>query len=114
MTVFPCFTCCSGTFWLVLLFLVASIALKDTLLAAIKRHYFPHPHQLLQELEISSSMPLSENYGRTTYDKIENRSGPLPIYLVSREERKRRIVERRGIFKWMPVFFENDEVHGAW
>ena len=28
-------------------------------------------------------------------------------------DRKLQIVERRGAFKWLPVFCENDLVHGS-
>jgi hypothetical protein len=31
--------------------------------------------------------------------------------LITREQ---RIVSRRGAFKWLPVFFCNDVVHGSW
>jgi len=52
---------------------------------------------------------------QTKYRRIEsNGSRVLPIYLVSRAEKNRRIVRKRGVFKWLPVFFENDHVHGAW
>ena len=109
----------SGTFWLTLLFLTASIALKDCLLAAIKRYYFPQPCQLIQEIERAEGQEAGAGAGaayesQTKYRKIESAVGPLPVYLVSRAEKKRRIVGRRGVFKWMPVFFESDEVHGAW
>lgn len=31
-----------------------------------------------------------------------------------RRSRRERIVSRRGAFKWLPVYFSNDLVHGSW
>lgn len=30
------------------------------------------------------------------------------------EGRKKQIMDRRGCFKWLPIAFSNDIVHGSW
>lgn len=32
----------------------------------------------------------------------------------NREDLNRRIIDKRGIFKWLPVAFDNDIVYGSW
>lgn len=33
---------------------------------------------------------------------------------VNTQSRVERVVSKRGVFKWLPVYFSNDLVHGAW
>ena len=33
---------------------------------------------------------------------------------VSDRAKKRQIRNARGTFRWLPVFYENDMVHGSW
>ena len=38
----------------------------------------------------------------------------IDSYYEDRISRKQRIISRRGAFKWLPVFFSNDLVHGSY
>eukprot|EP01036_Dinobryon_divergens_P028224 gene28224-37136_t len=59
-----------------------------------------------QDLRLQLSTQNSVFRKSTYYTDIPQTSNP--------EDRKKLIIKRRGCFKWMPVLFANDLVHGSW
>jgi hypothetical protein len=47
---------------------------------------------------------------QATFEGTENASHPAK----NEDERKLRIVSRRGVFKWLHVAFSSDLVYGSW
>ena len=96
------FTLSNNVFWISLVIIVGTVSLKDLVLAIVKRFYFPSPYEYIQEFEKLSK--------RRRKKIIRYGDRPIP----SKAERKKTILERRGCFRWLPIFFHTDLVHGSW
>lgn len=60
---------------------------------------------------------MTENYFKESYKASSESAMRLAIHETKaqrRKKRKIRIVSRRGAFRWLPVHFSNDLVHGSW
>ena len=69
---------------------------------------------LTKDLESSSAKEKWAKNAKRRLTYTDNNFDSLPTTKNNLVERKRRIIERRGVFKWMPALFSNDLVHGAW